>query len=328
MRLALFAVVLGVCSVAFSKPIPVGKLRKTVVMVAGGSAYNPRSADGKNHIVGLQSRLSVFGRGGSTPDVAVSYSTDQRMTTRAGFGGTDYVLASGGSYNNSFALLNYSTLSVVALATSSYGAVEPATFDWVDNGTIIFSSYENRGVLYMADVAYSNGALTVAESGIGAVTTSAARIRSVFVGDVYNGYAYYSSSSASSVGVYALDLTTGVESLVMTYTEGQYRYNHGVWTVKELDGYLYIHTPGDGVTVYNMTDATTVGSVAETYSQSLLDSLTGNTNASYGFDVVENGNRMLYSNGTQVVEFVYDKPPVAVWGSGAVVVLLLRRRRK
>ena len=181
----------------------------------------------------------------------------------------------------------------------------------------------------MADVAVSASVLSVTQSGIGPTTTSASRIRNVTVGDTYSGYAYYGDCSGStSAGVYALNLSTGVETtLLSSFADTVSRYAYGAWTAKEVDGYLYLHTTGDGITVYNMTDATTLGTVAETYTQATLDALTGTANPSYGFDVVDNGARMLYGdNGAKVIEIVPEPATLAMLSLGCLT--LVRRRRK
>ena len=311
---------------ANAAPLAADSLRISATMEGGrGSLYNPRSAGGYNYVVDITNpyTLARYPVGSDEPDIGpltIATGTENRMTMPfEGANSTTYVLSAGGSNESGFTLRNYDDLSPISTVQSSYGEVEPNSFDWVDDDTIIFSSYENRSTLYMAHVAVNGSVLSVTQSGLGAISTSAARIRNVIVGDEYDGYAYFSEVGVNPAGVYALNLATGAQTLLTTYTESQSRYTSGVWTVKEVDGYLYLHTPGDGITVYNMTGATTLGDVAETYSQAVLDALTGNSSASYGFDVVDGGARMLYGNGgDKVIEIVDIAIPGDANGDGAV----------
>ena len=109
------------------------------------------------------------------------------------------------------------------------------------------------------------------------ITTSVTtRIRNVRVGDVYSGFAYYGDAGHNSnPNFYAVDLATGVETLLGnagTLTGGG---SFVVWTVLERGGYLYVQTTDNGIQVYNMNSATSLGSLYTTYTKLDLDAITG-----------------------------------------------------
>jgi inhibitor of cysteine peptidase len=116
------------------------------------------------------------------------------------------------------------------------------------------------------------------------------------MGDIYSGYAYYGDAGTENAGFWAIDLATGVSTQLGTLNvtgDGSW----GLWTVKEVDGFLYVHTTHDGIYIYNMTDATTLGTLHTRYTKDKLDALAEDINPNWGFDVVDDGARMLLSAG-------------------------------
>ena len=179
----------------------------------------------------------------------------------------------------------------------------------MDDDTIIHTSYKSglRTNLYLTDIKADPFQVTANTSwnANGYVTTGpTTRIRNVRVGDVYRGYAYYGDSGVKTAGFWAINLATGVSTrlgAVDVTGDGSW----GVWTVKEVDGFLYVHTTHDGVYVYNMTDATTLGTLHTRYTKERLDALAEATNPNWGFDVVDEGARMLLSAGLgKVIEII------------------------
>jgi hypothetical protein len=76
-----------------------------------------------------------------------------------------------------------------------------------------------------------------------------------------------------------------------------------------VDGFLYVHTTHDGIYIYNMTDATTLGTLHTRYTKDELDALAidfvEDTVPNWGFDVVDDGSRMLLSAGIgRVIEII------------------------
>ena len=124
------------------------------------------------------------------------------------------------------------------------------------------------------------------------------------MGDVYSGYAYFGDSGVNSAGFWAINLATGVSTRLGTLNvtgDGSW----GLWTVKEVDGFLYVHTTHDGVYVYRMTDATTLGTLQTVYTKAGLDALAEDTSPNWGFDVADDGARMLLSAGVgRVIEII------------------------
>ena len=69
----------------------------------------------------------------------------------------------------------------------------------------------------------------------------------------------------------------------------------------ERGGKLYLQTTDNGIQVYTMTSATTLGPLVATYSASLLEEVTGQTGQYWGFDVAPDGTLLLGRTG-QVLE--------------------------
>ena len=338
-------VALGMSHVANAAPLSNASLSVSATMTAGaGSPYNPRSAGGKNFVGNLNTTLTRYPSGSSVPDVGPVVTAEQRMTLPfQGANTTTYTLSAGGASNDLFTRRDYATLGnpVTAAYVNANGTTdtEANSFDWVDDDTIIFGSYENssgvggangRLTLNLADVVADPFSVTknTTWNVNGAVLTPAAgRIRNVRVGDNYSGYAYFGSAGVTSADFFAIDLATGATTTLgnMTVTGSG---SWGLWTVKEVDGYLYVHTSNDGISVYNMTDATTLGSLHTTYTQAELEAMGGVGPAqSWGFDVVDNGARMLYSNGSSRVIEIVPEPTTMLLCLGGLG-MMIRRRRK
>jgi hypothetical protein len=199
-------------------------------------------------------------------------------------------------------------------------------FDWVDDDTIICAIYTSgyRTQLHLIDVVADPFALKVNTTwnAEGAITTSATtRIRNVRVGDKYPGYAYYGDAGQnSSPAFYAVNLATGVETLLGTAGELTGTGSYGLWTVLERDGYLYVQTTDNGIEVYNLTDATTLGPSYAFYGKAELDALTGYTGQYYGFDVSADSTALLLG-AAQGRVYELGPPILGISRSGTDVVL-------
>ena len=224
------------------------------------------------------------------------------------FPAADYVLFSGGASNDYFSRID-PNLNLDTRVFAMNLAVRASSYDWVDDNTIVHNSYKSglRTNLYLTDITPDpfQVAPNTSWSASGYVATgTTTRIRNVRVGDIYSGYAYYGDAGTSTAGFWAIDLATGVSSLlgaIEVTGDGSW----GLWTVKEVGGFLYVHTTHDGIYVYSMIDATTLGTLHTTYTKETLDALADDTNPNWGFDVVDGGSRMLLSAGLgRVVEII------------------------
>ncbi len=173
-------------------------------------------------------------------------------------------------------------------------------FDWADETTIIYADYtaEHRNRLYLANVVAEPFSVTrnTRWNVNGYVSTDvSARIRNVRMGDVHSGYAYYGDGGQNNnPNFYALDLATGTSTLLGSAGSLTGAGSFGLWTVLERGGYLYVQTTDNGVQVYNMANATTLGSLYTTYTKAELDTITRNTGAQYyGLDVTADGTKLL-----------------------------------
>ena len=307
----------------------------------GNSMYNPRYFDGEIYATQISGdAYRCFGRyaagsraflGGAIPPV-----NEHRMLGRLrGTGGLNYFLATSGvqsdmaTFSPTFTRydLDYSASNPVAVNSIDNQVVE--SFDWVDDNTMISTCYVSgqRKKLYLTDVTANPFALTknTTWNGDGYVTTGVStRIRNVRVGQVYSGYAYYGDAGQNSnPGFYALDLATGASTLLGnlgTLTGGG---SFGLWTVIERGGYLYVQTTDNGIQVYNMTDATTLGSLYTTYTKAELDAATGiaTTDQYYGLDVSADGKKLLLG---AAAGNVYELEPafrLSISRSGTSVIL-------
>jgi hypothetical protein len=210
-----------------------------------------------------------------------------------------YLLASssGAALNALFSRYNMETYERVDAAAPDNQTVEG--FDWVDDDTIICTSYTsgNRRRLYLATVVAEpfTISLNTRWNANGYITSAATtRIRNVRTGGLYTGYAYYGDNGQNSnPNFFALNLQTGQETLLGnagTLTGGG---SFGIWTVLERNGYLYVQTTDNGIRVYSMNGPASLGSLFATYSKAQLDAITGNPGQYFGLDVNLDGTKLL-----------------------------------
>lgn len=269
--------------------------------------FNPRFFDGD--IYANQINEPCFGRyhsGSGIPELLVNNTTNPLWQHRmvAPFRGTcqsTYLLGSSSGAGPTTILSRYDFDGHNRVDISAPDSQTVEGFDWVDTNTIIFTCYyysTNQNRLYLADITAQpfSASKNLTWNANGYVTTSVStRIRNVRVGDKYSGYAYYGDAGQTNhPAFYALNLTNGASTLLgnagaLTAASS----SCGVWTVIERGGYLYVQTTDNGIQVYNMADATTLGSLHTTYTKSRLDALTGGSTQYYGLDVTPDGARLL-----------------------------------
>jgi hypothetical protein len=273
--------------------------------LSGNSMFNPRFFDGK--IYANQINVYCFGRysmGSDIPEMLVNNDGNSALEHRmvAPFRGdfsTNYLIASSSAAALSTTFTRYDYDGYNPVSIDSPDSMVVAGFDWVDNDTIIYSIYTsgNRKRLYLADVVAEPFAVTKNTSwnANGYITTSVStRIRNVRKGDTYSGYAYYGDAGQNTnPNFYALNLATGAETLLGNAGTLTGTGSFGIWTVVERSGYLYVQTTDNGVLVYRMTDATTLGSLFTTYTKAQLDALTGGSTQYFGLDVTADGKNLL-----------------------------------
>jgi len=137
------------------------------------------------------------------------------------------------------------------------------------------------------------------------------------VGKTFTGYAYYGDAGVNNnPKFYAIDLATGVSTELGGAGQLTGSGSFGLWTVVEAGGYLYVHTTDNGIQVYKMLDATTVGPLVYTYSKELMDSLfPGLASSQYwGFDVSPDGMRMVLSGANGRTYLIYGVPEPGSFG--------------
>ena len=301
--------------------------------ITGNSMYNPRYFDGSAYA----NQISVrgFGRypsGSGTPSMLVNNSAnpvEHRMVAPfRGAWSSTYLLGSGGAQpaiTTTLSRYDFDGSNRVDVVTPDSQTAE--SFDWVDEDTIIYTVYSpsaNRMRLYLVDVVANPFALALNTTwnASGYILTSVTtRIRNVRVGDMYSGYAYYGDGNVNgNPNFYAIDLATGTETLLGNAGTLTGSGSYGVWTVLERGGYLYVQTTDNGIQVYSMTDATTLGSLYTTYAKADLDAITGYTGQYYGMDVTPDGTQLLLGGATGVV-FELGPPILSIARSetGAVI---------
>jgi len=303
---------------ASGAPVPAGSLRVGTVMdlgkelAASNSMYNPRSYGGKNYVVQInapQRGVGCYPVGSARYEALADIGGGAETRMADAFPAAAYVLLAGGADNDYFSRIDPNLNLDTQVFAANLG-VRPSSYDWVDQDTVIHNSYASglRSNLYLTDIhadPFQVSANTTWNAN-GHVTTGAtARIRNVRVGDVYSGYAYYGDSGVNAAGFWAIDLGTGVSTRLGTLDvtgDGSW----GLWTVKESDGFLYLHTTHNGIYVYSMVDATTLGALHTTYTKETLDTLAQDTNPNWGFDVVDDGARMLLCAGVGKVIDIID----------------------
>jgi len=310
-------VTFGVTTLALGVPLPSGSLKVGTVidigkeLVSSSSMYNPRSFGGKNYIVQIntpQRGVGCYPAGSAIYEALANIGDGAEPRIAGPFQAAEYILFSGGAGNDYFSRIDPNlNLDTRVFATNL--DVRSSSYDWADDDTIIHNSYKSglRANLYLTDVNPEPFQVTANTSwnANGYVTTEATiRIRNVRIGDIYNGYAYYGDAGTENAGLWAIDLATGVSTQLETLSvtgSGSW----GLWTVKEVDGFLYVHTTHDGIYIYNMTDATTLGTLHTRYTKDRLDALAEDTNPNWGFDVVDDGARMLLSAGLgRIIEII------------------------
>ena len=307
----------GVTKLALGVPLPIGSLKVGTVidigkeLVASSSMYNPRSFGGKNYIVQInapQRGVGCYPAGSTFCEALADIGDGAEVRMACAFPAASYVLFSGGADNDYFSRIDPNLNLDTRVFAMNLG-VRPSSYDWVDDDTIIHNSYKSglRANLYLMDINPNPFQVTANTSWNtnGYVTTEATtRIRNVRVGDIYSGYAYYGDAGTNTAGFWVIDLATGVSTQLGTLNvtgDGSW----GLWTVKEVDGFLYVHTTHDGIYIYNMPDATTLGTLHTRYTKDQLDALAEDTNPNWGFDVVDDGDRMLLSAGLgRVIEII------------------------
>jgi hypothetical protein len=299
-------------------PVPSESLKVGTVidigkeLAARSSMYNPRSFGANNYVAQINSPQCAVGcyPVGSTRYGALADIKDGAEVRMAGaFPAANYVLLAGGANSNYFSRID-PNLNLATRVFTTDLAVTPSSFDWVDDDTIIHNSYKSglRNNLYLTDIQADPLEVTAnttwnASGYVAGGTTT--RIRNVRVGDVYHGYAYYGDSGVNAAGFWAINLATGVPTRlgnVDVTGDGSW----GLWTVKEVDGFLYVHTTHNGIYVFTLTDATTIGTLFTLYRKETLDALAEDTNPNWGFDVVDGGARMLLSAGVGRVMEIID----------------------
>jgi hypothetical protein len=325
LRFVVAALTCGGVATAIAAPIPNAELLVTAALDTGialegaSSNYNPRHFAGSNFALQINTNGLVRYDAGSEVVAAVvpldgSLGGQARMwSAMDGGSSTDWVLLAGGADEKLFSRLPYNAENTDDRVFAGAANREPNSFDWVDNDTVIYSSYETRSTLYLADVTADPFTVTTNTTwnADGAVTTAAGRIRNVRVGDVYDTHAYYAEAAVdSNATVWSLDLATGESTPVAAIEQVSGDGSWGLWTIKEVDGYLYVHTSHDGVYVYEMEDATTLGSLFTQYTKETLDGLMsaagGTVSPNWGFDVVNNGSLMLLGGNGMVIEIGMD----------------------
>ncbi len=289
--------------------------------IAGNSMFNPRYFDGK--IYANQINPACFGRypsGSTVPEMLVNNSATPALEHRmvAPFRGsyrTNFLLGSSSAAAATVTFTRYDFDGNNPFSIDSPDSMTVDAFDWVDEDTVIYAVYSSghRKELYLADV-YADPFFIIknlAWNANGFVTSSVTtRIRNVRKGDVYSGYAYYGDAGLNSnPKFYALDLTNGVETLLGSLGTLTGSGSFGLWTVLERDGYLYVQTTDNGIQVYAMSNATTLGPLYATYTKAQLDTLTAGSAQYYGLDVSTDG-RTLLLGGLEGKVFEFNGRPI------------------
>lgn len=307
-------------AVATAAPIPPDQLQVTSIinttdaLFGANSNYNPRHFAGNNFALQINNTAGVVRQmaGADEPDVALTLAGEPEARMVAPMEGgqsTTWLLLGGGANEPQFSRVPFNAEDSTDRTYAGPDDHEPNSFDWVDEDTIVYASYEFRDTLYLADVVAEpfDVVPNTLWNANASVQTPAGRIRNVRVGDVYNGFAYFAESAvATDARVFALDLQTGQSTVVTTIDDVSGDGSWGLWTVKESDGYLYVQTSHDGVYVYEMQNATTVGDLHTWYTKEDIDDLMieagGSVTPNWGFDVANRGSLMLFGGSGTVIE--------------------------
>ncbi len=121
---------------------------------------------------------------------------------------------------------------------------------------------------------------------------------------------------------FAMNLATGQETLLGNLGQLTGTGSFGLWTVVERGGYLYVQTTDNGIQVYKMVDATTLGELYATYEKADIDAITGRpANGQYwGFDVTPDHTRLLLGTAAGLV-FEFGPPILNIGRAGADAIL-------
>lgn len=298
--------------------------------IVGNSIFNTRIFDGAVYV--NQINTPGWGRyplGSSIADLLVPSTVEHRMVAPIpGANPPTYIFGASGAATTTFSRYDFDGLNRVDVPVPGTAQTSEG-FDWVDDNTIIYTTYNpsaNRKRLSLATVVAEPFEVTTDTTwnANGYITTGAStRIRNVRVGDVYNGYAYYGDNGQNnSPAFYAINLATGAETLLGnlgTLTGGG---SFGLWTVTERGGRLFVQTTDNGIFVYKMNSATSLGALETTYTKADLDNATGYNLQYWGFDVTHDG-RTVVLGGTPGLawELTITDLPLEIRRDGTDVVL-------
>ncbi len=318
MKRILLAAVLLAAPLCQAEPLAPQELRlRTTIQlhadigISASSLFNPRFFDGD--VYANQINTPAFGRypqGSSTATLLVNNTftpLEHRMVApfRGALRHTYLLGASGavGPITTSFSRYDFNGENRVEVPVPG-DAQSTEGFDWVDANTIIYTFYNpssSRKRLGLAHVVAEPFSVTpdTRWNSEGYITTSVStRIRNVRVGDVYGGYAYYGDAGQNTnPNFYAINLATGQETLLGNAGSLTGGGSFGVWTVVERGGYLYVQTTDNGIQVYSMNSATSLGALHTTYTKEFLTDLTGYSGQFWGFDVTTEGEMLLGGTG-------------------------------
>jgi hypothetical protein len=302
--------------------------------IPGNSMFNPRYFDGD--VYAAQINIPSFGRypaGTDVPALLVNTSTiplEHRMVAPfRGANRTAYILGSSGATTTTFSRYDYdgANREDVNVPGQNQGA---EGFDWADENTIIYTTYTpsaSRRRIALARVTAQPFSVTLDNrwNPNGFIETSATtRLRNVRTGDHFGGHAYYGDAGQNNhPKFFAIDLATGVETLLGDAGLLTGGGSFGVWTVVERGGYLYVQTTDNGIQIYEMIDATTLGPLHTVYPKELLEDVTSYTGQFWGFDVAPNGTLLLSGNSLVFEVQVRQMEPslLTITSSGTHVIL-------
>lgn len=297
------------------QPLPYDQLQLRMVVnlssdlaITPNSIFNSRYFDGQIYV--NQINVNAFGRypsGSPEPDLLVNNSGILEHRMVAPFRGAlskTYLLGSGSGAALNFTFSRYDYYGTNRVDAPLPDAFTAEGFDWVDDNTVIYTVYTsgNRRRVCLVDLVaepFSITRNTTWNASGNILSAATTRIRNVRVGDVYKGYAYYGDAGQNTnPGFYALNLATGVETLLGNAGTLTGSGSFGVWTVVERAGYLYVQTTDNGVQVYQMNSATSLGPLFTTYAKEWIDAITGNTQPQFwSFDVTPDGKMILGTTG-------------------------------
>ncbi len=265
--------------------------------IGGSSIYNPRLFDGNVYV--NQINTPGFGRyplGLPVPSIAVAGGTEHRMIAPfRGANAAAYIFGASGAATTTFTRYDVDGANPVEVPVPG-DAQTSEGFDWVDDNTIIYTTYNpssGRRNLSLATVTAEPFAVAADTSwnANGFVTTPAStRIRNVRVGERYNGFAYFGDAGQNTnPNFYAINLANGAVTLLGNLGTLTGSGSFGLWTVIERGGRLYVQTTDNGIHVYEMNSATSLGDLVTTYTKAEIDEATGYSGQYWGFDVSADG---------------------------------------